>query len=169
MLHRAKLILTPWLCHFQDSVVRSFFFFACLVCKWSSCIVNVDLIFVALTTWPYPCSIALVIACNQYLDAHLLALQNSFSFSYKALSCLINFNSMTLPFPNSVFRSFFFFACLVCKWSSCIVYVDLIFVALTTWPYPCSFALVIACNQYLDAHLHALQNSFSSSYNASSC
>ena len=38
-------------------------------------------------------------ACYNYLDAHSLALQNSFS-SYNALSCLINFNSMNLPFPR---------------------------------------------------------------------
>ena len=47
----------------------------------------------------YPCGIALVIACNNYLDAHLLSPQNCFS-SYNASSCLINFNSVILPFPR---------------------------------------------------------------------
>ena len=38
-------------------------------------------------------------ACNNYLDAHLLALQNSFN-SYNASSCLNFFSSMTLPFSR---------------------------------------------------------------------
>ena len=97
LLHRALLILAPLRCHFRESVVRSFFFFECLARKWSPWIIYVGLIFVALKTWPCPCSIALVGANNNYLDSHLLVLQNSFS-SYSASSFLINFNSMTFPF-----------------------------------------------------------------------
>ena len=71
--------------------------------------------------------------CNNYLDSHLMALQNFFS-SYNASSCLISFTSMTLPFSR-LSCSVHLLLCLpACKWSSCIVYVDLIFVALTIWP-----------------------------------
>ena len=94
------------ICHFRNSVVRSFFFFACLACKWSFCIVYVDLIFVALTTWLIslrhrPCN-----SLQQLFRCTFTRASASFSSCY-ASSCLINHNSMTLPFPRLVDRSIF--------------------------------------------------------------
>ena len=67
VLHRAQFISNQWLFHFQDSVVRTFFFFAYLARKWLSYIVYVDLVLVALMTWPQPCSIAIVIPQTRFI------------------------------------------------------------------------------------------------------
>ena len=60
-----------------------------------------------------PYSIALDLACNNYLDSHLLAFENFFSF-YNASSCLINFNFMTLPISILSSCSVHHFLCVPC-------------------------------------------------------
>ena len=80
----------------------------------------------------------------QSRSCNSLRLLFRFSFTHgseflELLQCFIVLNSFKLhdfaisETRDSVFRSFFFFACLACNWSFCIIYVDLIFVALTTW------------------------------------
>ena len=130
-------------------------FFAPLACKCSSRIVYVDLIFVTLTTWPQPCNITLVVACN-IIMIHDRSGASEFLAPSTALckSAAQSFMRFRIPLTPSMLhralliltpwfchfrdlfiRSFLFFACLARKWSpSCIVHVDLIFVALTTWP-----------------------------------